>query len=154
TPRQVPLLVAPLEASLSTTRTPAPALTMTPQQIWAPLSPTAQAQIRQTVLRILQEVGHVAPESSAGQRAPLGPARLGLCAPVEPSPGAAPPGEPTQPRRPGRTSHRPRVGGRARPAHRRGFGPIRAGWAASGLPRAGGGGVPGTGRRHLGLPSQ
>jgi hypothetical protein len=62
TPRQLPLPFDPPEALSSTTRTPAPALTMTVQQVWATLSPTAQAQLRQTVLRILQEVTHVAPE--------------------------------------------------------------------------------------------
>lgn len=65
TPRQLtlPLLLDPPEALAPTTRTPAPALTMTVQQIWATLSPTAQAQLRQTLLRILKEVLHVAPES-------------------------------------------------------------------------------------------
>jgi hypothetical protein len=58
-------LILPLdapEALAPTTRTAAPAITMTTQQIWATLSPTAQARLRQTVLRILQEVVHVALE--------------------------------------------------------------------------------------------
>jgi hypothetical protein len=53
----------PPEALLATTFTTPPAITMTTQQIWASLSPTAQARLRQTVVRILQEVLHVAPES-------------------------------------------------------------------------------------------
>jgi len=67
TPRQLALPLDPLdppEALPSTNPTPpAPALTLTTQQVWTTLSPTAQAQLRQTILRILQEVVHGAPES-------------------------------------------------------------------------------------------
>ena len=63
TPRQLPLPLDPPEALLATTLTTPPAITMTTQQIWASLSPTAQARLRQTVVRILQEVLQVAPES-------------------------------------------------------------------------------------------
>jgi hypothetical protein len=63
TPRQLTLPLEPPEALPSPTLTPAPVLTLTVQQIWATLSPAAQALLRQTLLRILQEVMHVAPES-------------------------------------------------------------------------------------------
>ena len=62
TPRQLALPWDPPEALPSTTP-PAPAITLTTQQVWTTLSPTAQAHLRQTMLRILQEVVHVAPES-------------------------------------------------------------------------------------------
>lgn len=62
TPRQLALPLDPSEALPSTTP-PAPAITLTTQQVWTTLSPTAQAQLRQTMLRILQEVVHVAPEA-------------------------------------------------------------------------------------------
>jgi hypothetical protein len=42
---------------------PAPVITLTTQQVWPTLSPTTQVLVRQTVLRILQEVVHGAPES-------------------------------------------------------------------------------------------
>ena len=60
TPRQLALPLGPPEALPSTTP-PAPAITLTTQQVWTTLSPTAQ--LRQTILRILQEVVHGAPES-------------------------------------------------------------------------------------------
>jgi hypothetical protein len=65
TPRQLTLPLDPWdppEALPSTTPTP-PAIPLTPQQVWATLPPAAQAQLRQTMLRILQEVVHGAPES-------------------------------------------------------------------------------------------
>jgi len=61
-PRQLTLPLAAPEALPSTTLTAAPAITMTPQQVWTTLSPTAQVRLRQTVLRVLLEVMHVAPE--------------------------------------------------------------------------------------------
>ncbi len=60
--RQLALPLDPPEALPSTTP-PALAITLTPQQVWTTLSPTAQAQLRLTLLRILQEVVHGAPES-------------------------------------------------------------------------------------------
>jgi hypothetical protein len=53
---------APVHHAHPTTPTP-PAIPLTPQQVWATLPPAAQAQLRQTMLRILQEVVHGAPES-------------------------------------------------------------------------------------------
>ncbi len=60
--RQLALPLDPPEA-LPFTTPPAPAITLTTQQVWSTLSPTAQAHLRQTMLRILQEVVHVAPEA-------------------------------------------------------------------------------------------
>jgi hypothetical protein len=61
--RQLAVPLVPPDAEAPRSSTPAmPVIAITTQQVWTTRSPTAQAQLRQTVLRILQEVVHAAPE--------------------------------------------------------------------------------------------
>lgn len=50
---QLPL---PLEAPLARPTPSRPTITLTLRQVWASLSPSLQAQVRQTLLRVMQEI--------------------------------------------------------------------------------------------------
>ena len=50
--QQLPL---PLEPPPSHSRPAHPTLTITPRQVWVSLTPSLQAQLRQSVVRIIQE---------------------------------------------------------------------------------------------------
>ncbi len=50
--QQLPL---PLEPPPSTSRPPHPTITITPHQVWLSLTTTLQAQLRQSLVRIIQE---------------------------------------------------------------------------------------------------
>ncbi len=50
--QQLPL---PLEPPPSSSRPPRPTITITPRQVWLTLTPTLQAQLRQSLVRIIQE---------------------------------------------------------------------------------------------------
>ena len=52
-------LQLPFEPPPSSSRPPHPTITITPRQVWVTLTPTLQVQVRQALVRIIQEsLGH------------------------------------------------------------------------------------------------